>query len=206
MEKSTFVADLWLDGEFDLPRCIFDCDSLTNLTLKTVYSVGCGMNGGRNSWFELWSYNVTGTTGLRSLQALTLKSVHFMDSDSAALFSGSSFPVLKRLTLKCCRGFMTTHGLSIGCPQLEDLRIEDTMITGLDISAGERLKNLRVKHSFSSRKNIESWVKIYAPKLESFCWKRNEIPEKDSVQSFPFLKTCCISTDYCRYIWSSHQH
>jgi hypothetical protein len=92
---------------------------------------------------------------------------------------------------------MTTHGLSIGCPQLEDLRIEGTMIIGLDISAGERLKNLRVQCSFSSCKNIENWVKIYAPKLESFCWKHNEIPEKYSVQSFPLLKTCCIITD-CR--------
>jgi hypothetical protein len=185
--------DLCLYDDFGLPRCIFDCDSLTNLTLKAHwhYSLTCG----RNSCLKLWSYNVTGTTGLRSLQALTLKSVHFMDSDSTALFTGSSFPVLKRLTLNRCRGLMTTHGLSIGCPQLEDLRIEGTMIIGLDISAGERLKNLLVQHSFSSRKNIENWLKIYAPKLESFCWKDNEIPEKYSVQSFPLLKTCCIITD-----------
>jgi hypothetical protein len=180
--------DVSLGGEVNLPRCVVDCDSLTSLTLKTHYPDSwCGV---RNSWFKFCSYNVMGSTsGLRSLQALTLKHVRFIDRDSAALFSGSSsFPILKRLALKCCKGM--TH-LNIGCPELEDLEVEGTKINGLDISGGERLKTLRVICSFRALKN-ESWVKIFAPKLETFCWEHNEIPEKYSVQSFPFLKNCCI--------------
>jgi hypothetical protein len=87
--------DLCLDDDFDLPRCIFDCDSLTNLTLKTHYSLNCG----RNSWFELWSYNVTGTTGLRSLQALTLTSVTFYGQFGCVVF-GFFIPCSKEIDSK----------------------------------------------------------------------------------------------------------
>jgi hypothetical protein len=167
-------------GGFNLPRCVFDCDSLTSLSLKSHHPFGY-------SWFKL--LRSSDTSGLRSLQALTLKYVHFVNSDSAALFSGSSsFPALKRLTLKRCEGL---NRLNIGCQAIEDLKVEWTVINVLDVSTGERLKNLGVKSSFRACKN-ESWVKIFAPRLETFCWEGNEIPEKYSVQSFPFLKNCSI--------------
>jgi hypothetical protein len=137
---------------------------------------------------KVHSYNLTGTGGFPSLQELSLNRVQFMDKDSAALFSASSFPALKRLTLNDCMGI---NRLKIGCPELEDLQVERTPMNVLDISSGERLKNLRVISSIRASKN-ESCVKIFAPKLETFCWQRNEIPEKYSVQSFPFLKKCRI--------------
>ena len=171
--------DVTFGGRFNLPPCLFDCDSLKSLTLKTHY---------RDSWFQFCSYDFTRTGGLRSLQALTLKHVRFINNDSAALFSGSSFPALKRLTLNICVG---VNRLNIGYPELEDFQVERTKINGLDISSGERLKNLQVINSFRASKN-ESWVKIFAPNLETFCWENNEFPEECSVQSIPFLKTCCI--------------
>ncbi|XP_059450889.1 putative F-box/FBD/LRR-repeat protein At4g03220 [Corylus avellana] len=175
--------DVSMGGEICyLPTCIFSCDSLKSFTLKT--------QDDRVASFRFYSYNVTGTSGLRSLQALSLKHVNFMDSNSAAIFSGSSFPALKRLTLNNCMGI--NPRLDIGCRELEDLQVEDMKINYLDIS-GERLKNLRVISSYLTRKN-GSWVKIFAPNLETFCWENNQIPEKcEVVHSFPFLRTCRIN-------------
>ncbi|XP_059450893.1 putative F-box/FBD/LRR-repeat protein At4g03220 [Corylus avellana] len=186
------VEELELDvvfgGRFNLPPCLFDCDSLKSLTLKTHHL---------NSWFQFCSYDFTRTgRGLRSLQTLILKHVRFIYNTSAALFSASSFPALKRLTLNNC---IEINRLNIGCPELEGLQVERTKMNVLEISAGEKLKNLRVISSFRASKN-ESWVKIFAPKLETFCWENNEFPEEYSVQSFTFLKKCSICiTSSCGY-------
>jgi hypothetical protein len=181
--------DVSLGGQICyLPACVFSCDSLKSFTLK--------IQDDYLASFRFYSYMVTGTSGLRSLQALSLKQVAFMDRRSAAIFSGNSFPALKRLTLNNClnnRGRRGINPLNIGCPELEDLQVQDMKINHLNISVGERLKNLRVISSFHTCDN-GGWVKIFAPNLETFCWENNEIPKKCKVvHSFPFLKTCRIN-------------
>lgn len=64
---------------------------------------------------------------------------------------------------------------------------------------GKGLKNLQVRSSFYNTKNeSESWVKIFVPKLETFCWLHNELPKKCWVHSFPFLVTSSIDISHRR--------
>ncbi|PRQ41773.1 putative leucine-rich repeat domain, L domain-containing protein [Rosa chinensis] len=126
---------------------------------------------------------------LLSLQSLSLTRMDFLDSSHSTgalgvdLFSGYSFPCLKKLNIKRCRGM---SDLKISCRNLKDIRVFDMGLKSMDIS-GMRLEGIDISFCFANCIN-GSWVNIFGPNLKSFAWMGNGITDKFSIRSFPALK------------------
>ncbi|KAM1358498.1 hypothetical protein TB2_045467 [Malus domestica] len=125
---------------FDLPHCVYECDSLRSLTLINATRIRLRSQPEDSKPRFCFSFSlVKATSGLCSLQALTLKCVDILDDHlTTDLFSDSSFPFLQNLIMKTCQGM--TH-LKISCSKLKDVRVVDMNLNSLDIS-GSRLENL----------------------------------------------------------------
>ncbi|PRQ57636.1 putative leucine-rich repeat domain, L domain-containing protein [Rosa chinensis] len=172
------VLKVGSSGGFDLPLCVFQCDSLRCLKLDAHIS-----------WFVSPSFLSGATNGLGSLHTLSLAHVDFLFNCLCKdLFTGSSFPCLESLTIQSCNGM--TH-LKISCPNLKVVHVNSMNINRLDIS-GMRLESLRVSFSFF-RCDSESWVSVFAPNLKTFSWLANCITEKCLIHGFPALKTSHIN-------------
>ncbi|XP_024200385.1 putative F-box/FBD/LRR-repeat protein At4g03220 [Rosa chinensis] len=159
----------------NLPRCQLKCHSLT--------SSSCGSSKawlGFSSTYVVWSF-------LLSLQDLSLAHVDFSDSALGVdLFSGSSFPFLKKLNIERCRG-MTA--LKICCPNLKVVYVFRMDLYSMDIS-GMRLEKLSCVENC-----IDGWVNIFSPNLQYLYWG-NAITEKCSIQSFPKPKRSSLSYSF----------
>ncbi|XP_062014322.1 putative F-box/FBD/LRR-repeat protein At4g03220 [Rosa rugosa] len=159
----------------NLPQCQLKCHSLR--------SSSCGSSKawlGFPSTYVVWSY-------LLSLQDLFLAHVDFSDSALGVdLFSGSSFPFLKKLNIEWCRG-MTA--LKICCPNLKDV-----CILGMDLYSKD-ISGMRLEELFCGENCIDGWVNIFAPNLQYLYWG-NPITEKCSIQSFPTPKRSCIGCSF----------
>ncbi|KAA8524530.1 hypothetical protein F0562_010953 [Nyssa sinensis] len=179
--------DVFLRDRFDLPRCLFACDSLRLLKLNPRNPNSDTETETENlnsSFIRFPTYLAMASTGLRSLQTLSLTFIRFMDSPSVAnLFSASCFPLLKTLHLEACIGM---DHLNISCPELENLELINLQLNGLDVS-GKRLEVLEVYSCFEDRSN-DSWVKIFAPQLRTFCWECNAITDRCVMENFTSLE------------------
>ncbi|KAK9910752.1 hypothetical protein M0R45_034699 [Rubus argutus] len=172
------VLEVGSSGRFDLPLCVFQCDSLRCLKLDANVS-----------WCGSPSFWLGATNGLRSLHTLFVSHVDFLVSGLCEdLFSGSSFPCLESLTVESCNGM--TH-LKISCPNLKVVHVNSMNINSLDVS-GMRLENLRVSFTFF-RCYGESWVSVFAPNLQTFSWLANCLTEKCLIHGFPALIKSHIS-------------
>lgn len=176
--------DVCLSYRFDIPRSLYSCDSLRMLTLKSR-SPGLEPRN-KNHSFRFVTSSFMSVSGLRSLHTLSLTFIRFMvDSPLVEdLFSASSFPLLKKLSLSECEGMPS---LRIYCLNIEDISVECTEINGLDIF-GKKLERLKVRYSLNTCGEESTWVNIFAPNLKTFDWIGNGITDKCSVQNFPCLE------------------
>ncbi|XVF14721.1 hypothetical protein REPUB_Repub09cG0086000 [Reevesia pubescens] len=126
--------DICLTNRSILPVSLLTCDSLRNIKLRAKrYS---------DIILEFPTSYVAFAKSLGSLQSLTLTSLHFLHGSFVAdIFSPTSFPVLRKLSLDNCTGILTT--LNVSCPKLEELELHYVMISGLNVF-GTRLKILSV--------------------------------------------------------------
>ncbi|KAM1015871.1 hypothetical protein ACFX2I_045564 [Malus domestica] len=171
---------------FDLPHCVYECDSLRSLTLINATRIRLRSQPEDSKPRFCFSFSlVKATSGLCSLQALTLKCVDILDDHlTTDLFSDSSFPFLQNLIMKTCQGM--TH-LKISCSKLKDVRVVDMNLNSLDIS-GSRLENLTVRFCFENPSgDNKSRVNIFAPNLKVFRWQFNGYTDDCSIQNFPRL-------------------
>uniref|UniRef100_A0A5B7BF76 F-box domain-containing protein n=1 Tax=Davidia involucrata TaxID=16924 RepID=A0A5B7BF76_DAVIN len=175
--------DVFLSDHFDLPRCLFACDSLKVLVLKP-------QTPNPKPEIRFPTSHAMVSTGLQSLQTLSLTCIQFRDSPTvvADLFSASCFPLLKTLFLKDCKGI---DHLNISCPDLENLELRDLQLNGLDVSSA-RLEVLQVRKCFKNIRRNESWVKIFAPRLETFYWEYNAITDRCVMENFTSLYTATV--------------
>lgn len=112
------------------------------------------------------------TGGFQSLHCLSFSLVILNNQPSLSdLFSDSSFPLLKKLSLDACFGLKHLH---VGCRALEDLNLENCFqLQGLDVSCA-KLDRLRVASCFDGYVG-KSWVKINAPRLRIVVWEDNSV-------------------------------
>ncbi|KAM7495167.1 hypothetical protein LguiB_029776 [Lonicera macranthoides] len=174
--------DVFIINHFDLPRCLFACESLRVLTLKPNNP---NLNPQSPNFvnFRFPTSYVIASSGLQSLHTLSLTRVHFIKCNSIDdLFSDSSFPHLKKLYLKNCKGIPL---LNISCPVLENLELDSMQLNGLGVY-GTKLEMLGVIRCFKNYSN-QNWVKIIAPQLRNFHWEYNAITEKCLINSFTAL-------------------
>lgn len=103
----------------------------------------------------------------------------------------------QKLPLWCCKGMIDTsqHWLH---RSWRFRKVYGMRINGLDIN-GRRLKNLQVRYSFYNYNN-KSWFKFFAPKLETFCWKDNELPKGMFSAQFPIPETSSNVISHCRAV------
>ncbi|KAM0958689.1 hypothetical protein ACFX15_023355 [Malus domestica] len=168
-----------VNGRFDLPLCVSECDSLRSLTLAAT-----------SGFYFLRVRMATTTIGLRSLHTLSLIRVKFLDNRDLVmdLFSDSTFPFLEKLTILICRGICD---LKISCSRLEYVRMFRTDLFRLHI-CGMRLKNLDVVGCFIHA--TQSFVDIFAPNLQTFRWKHNYLTTgKYLIQISPTMRTSDVN-------------
>ncbi|XP_022725042.1 putative F-box/FBD/LRR-repeat protein At4g03220 [Durio zibethinus] len=180
--------DICLTDRSILPFPSFTCDSLRNLRLRAKYRWNSYNYSDMILEFPT-SYDAVAES-LGSLHSLSLTGLHFLNGSFVAdLFSATSFPVLRKLSLDNCTGILIS--LNVSCPELEELELHHVMINGLNVF-GTRLKVLSVKHSLQNTDN-NSWTRISASSLQTFYWKGNEITENCAIMSFPNLRRSYIS-------------
>ncbi|KAK9919511.1 hypothetical protein M0R45_028102 [Rubus argutus] len=186
------VLDISLSSEntSDLPQCQLKCHSLRS-----------GSCGNSKAWLGFPSSYVVGSY-LRSLQALSLTHVDFLESDLGVdLFSGSSFPFLEKLDIQRCRG---VSDLKISCPNLKDIHVFAMDLNSMDIS-GMRLEQLSVLCCFANCIK-GSWVNIFAPNLQFFfgaAFSTKKIYNDSAVDLFSCssqVETLTIDGDYLQIL------
>lgn len=155
-------VDVATDDYMNFPRCVTASKSLRVFKMKSRYP-----------GFRLPPQSVM-KGGFQSLQSLSLSLIILYGQPSLSdLFSGSSFPLLKKLSLDDCSGL---QNLSVGCRALEDLSLQNCFqLQGLEVSCG-KLERLRVASCFDAYTG-KSWVKIEAPKARSVVWEDNAIAD-----------------------------
>ncbi|KAL3509591.1 hypothetical protein ACH5RR_028992 [Cinchona calisaya] len=162
---------------FNFPRSVIISESLRVFRLKSRYP-----------GFRLPPAMIL-KGGFRSLYSLSLSRVILYDQPSLVnLFSGSSFPMLKKLSLEMCIGL---KNLNVSCRGLVDLTLENCFqLEGLEIYS-PKLENLRVDGCFDAYSN-SSWFKIDAPNLEKMFWSHNTIIENCSVENLTSVRESLV--------------
>ncbi|GAB4825076.1 hypothetical protein Ancab_007950 [Ancistrocladus abbreviatus] len=162
---------------FNLPRSVIRSSSLRAFRLKSRYP-----------GFRLPPSTVM-TGGFRLLHTLSLSLVILYDEPYLVdLFTDSSFPLLRKLSLDACFGLKT---LKIVCRLLEDLTLENCFeLNGLEV-AGWNLERLRIASCFDAYGN-DSLANIKAPRLKSIVWEYNALTEKCTVDSLKGLEEASI--------------
>lgn len=162
---------------FNFPRSVIISESLRVFRLKSRYP-----------GFRLPPATIL-KGGFRSLYSLSLSRVILYDQPSLLnLFSGASFPLLKKLSLEVCIGL---KHLNVSCRGLEDLTIENCFqLEDLEIYC-PKLLNLRVVCCFDAYSN-SSWLKIDASSLEKIFWSYNTITENCSVEHLTSLREALV--------------
>lgn len=166
---------------FNFPRCVIASDSLRILKLKS-----------RHPGFRLPPSSVM-KDGFRFLQSLSLSFIIFNHQTSLSdLFSDSSFPHLKKLSLDTCFGLKFLH---VGCKGLEDLTLESCeYLQGLDIS-GPKLERVRIASCFChSNFTVKRWLKIDAPRLRKVLWEYNGIMDSCTFLNLSNLQEVLIGS------------
>lgn len=147
---------------FNLPRAIIRSGSLRVLRLKSRLS-------------GLWLPPVSVmTSGFRLLDTLSLSLVILERQPTLLdLFTDSSFPMLRKLSLDACFGLKC---LKIGCQSLKELSLENcSQLIELEIGC-VKLESLRLASCFDAY-GSGSWVTIYAPRLGVILWEYNALTE-----------------------------
>ncbi|KAJ8749349.1 hypothetical protein K2173_018836 [Erythroxylum novogranatense] len=162
---------------FNFPRGVIASETLRVFKLKSRYP-----------GFRLLPSCVM-KEGFRSLHTLSLSLVILYDQSSLFdLFTETSFPRLKKLSLDACFGLKQ---LKIGCRALEDLTLENCFqLHGLDIACA-KLEKFRVASCFDAYCG-KSWVKIDAPRLRTVLWEYNAITDTSSLQNLDSLHEASI--------------
>ncbi|RXH89923.1 hypothetical protein DVH24_032280 [Malus domestica] len=113
------LINLWMTCgvRFDLPNCVFKCDSSRTLTLSKASYIPISPQPAEDTksrfcyWSSFASHFVSNLCGY----------LGDLDSDWAVdLFSDASFPFLENLAINTCKG-MTD--LKISCSKLEDVQV-----------------------------------------------------------------------------------
>ncbi|XP_015880921.3 putative F-box/FBD/LRR-repeat protein At4g03220 [Ziziphus jujuba] len=155
-------VDVATDDYFNFPRCVIASKSLRVFKMRSRYP-----------GFRLAPTSIM-KSGFQSLQSLSLSLIILYNQPSLSdLFSDSSFPLLKKLSLDACFGLKI---LNVGCRALEDLSLENCFqLQCLEISC-LKLERLRVASCFDAY-IARSWVKIEAPKVRSVVWEYNAVTD-----------------------------
>ncbi|CDP11865.1 unnamed protein product [Coffea canephora] len=153
---------------FNFPRSVVLSQSLRIFRLKSQYP-----------GFRLPPVTIL-KGGFGSLLSLSLSRVILYDQPSLLnLFSGSSFPMLKKLSLEI---FIGLKHLSVSCRGLEDLTLENCFqLEDLEICS-PKLENLRIVGCFDAYSS-SSWLKIDGPRIKMIFWSHNSIPANCSVEN-----------------------
>ncbi|KAF3443776.1 hypothetical protein FNV43_RR13466 [Rhamnella rubrinervis] len=162
-------VEIATDDYFNFPRCVVASKSLRVFKMKSRYP-----------GFRLPPASVM-TGGFQSLHCLSFSLVILYNQPSLSdLFSDSSFPLLKKLSLDACFGLKHLH---VGCRALEDLNLDNCFqLQGLDVSCA-KLDRLRVVSCFDGYV-AKSWVRINAPRLRIVVWEDNSVTD-----------SCCMVED-----------
>ncbi|KAL7185684.1 hypothetical protein ACSBR2_027608 [Camellia fascicularis] len=165
------------DDYFNLPRCVTTCESLRVFKLKSRYP-----------GFRLPPLSIM-KSGFQSLHALSLSLVIlYQQSSLVDLFTESSFPLLKKLSLDACFGLKK---LRVGCRGIEDLTLENCFqLNDLNILGG-KLERLRVASCFDAYSS-NSLVKIEAPRLKIILWEYNAITESSCLENLNSLHEASV--------------
>ncbi|KAH7860347.1 hypothetical protein Vadar_012375 [Vaccinium darrowii] len=174
--------DVYLNSGFDLPKCLFNCNTLGVLTLHHR-----NHSKFRGGYFQLQTsstnFNYPTSVGLPSVHTLSLTNAYF--EHGSDLFSGEKFPLLRKLCLENCIGL---SDLNINCPGLEILELEGFDLKDLDVS-GIGLLELHVTTCF--RSCVNGSANILAPCLRSLYW-RGGIPVEFTTNIFKDLNACTL--------------
>ncbi|XP_019054566.1 PREDICTED: putative F-box/FBD/LRR-repeat protein At4g03220 [Nelumbo nucifera] len=174
LDLKVSMADIY---GFGLPRCLLTCGSLKIFKLESNF---LGLS--------LTAASVAASGGFRSLHALSLSKVRFIDASLVAdLFSNSCFPVLKKLNLNFCEGL---NHLNICCSSMEDITLKSCELTDLDVEV-TRLERLHVVNCFKYGKE-RSCVRISAPSLRTMYWACNSITDNSSLENLTSLQEATV--------------
>lgn len=165
------------DDYFNFPRSVISSESLRVFKLKS-----------QDPGFRLPPQSVM-RGGFRSLHTLSLSLVNLDDQPSLLdLFTDSSFPRLRNLSLDDCFGL---KNLKINCRMLQDLTLKNiTDLHGLNVS-GYKLETLRVGSCFDAYSD-KSWVKVDAPSLRCIIWEYNAVTATVCLQNLASLHEASI--------------
>jgi len=162
---------------FNLPRAIIRSGTLRVLRLKSCYP---------GLWLPPASVM---TSGFRLLDTLSLSLVILERQPTLLdLFTDSSFPVLRKLSLDACFGLKR---LKIGCQSLKELSLENCFqLIELQISC-IKLERLRIASCFNAYSS-NSRVTIYAPRLHIIFWEYNALTEACNLDNLKALHEALI--------------
>ncbi|KAM1666360.1 hypothetical protein ACFX1X_046011 [Malus domestica] len=170
-------VDVATEDYFNFPRCVIASESLRVFKMKSL-----------DPGFRLPPSSVM-TSGFKSLQSLSLSRIILNNQPSLSdMFTDSSFPMLKKLSLDACFGL---KHLLVGCRAIEDLTLENCFqLQGLDVSGG-KLERLKIGSCFDVYV-VKSWVKINAPRLRIMLWKHNAITDSCSIENLSYLQEAYV--------------
>ncbi|KAL5573189.1 hypothetical protein UlMin_022786 [Ulmus minor] len=171
-------VEISTEDYFNFPRCLITSESLRVLKIKSHYQ-----------GFRLPPISVM-KTGFLFVHTLSLAFVILHNQpDLSDLFSDSSFPSLKKLSLEACFGLKQ---LRVGCRGLEEFTLENCFqLQVLDIF-GARIERLRIVNCFDPKIG-ESLVKIDGSSLRYVMWEYNSVPNSCSLVNLSNLLGVCIS-------------
>ncbi|WCJ37662.1 Protein with RNI-like/FBD-like domains [Euphorbia peplus] len=175
-------AQVSTEDYFNFPRGVISSDTLRVFRLKSPHP-----------GFRLLPSSVM-SGGFRSLKTLSLSLVILNEQSSLVdLFTESSFPNLKNLSLEDCFGMKR---LKISCRGLEDLTLENCFqLQELEINCG-KLEKLRVGSCFDAYNNEKSWIKIKAgEQIRSVLWELNAITRTSSLENLRSVKEVSVGFD-----------
>ncbi|KAG5596948.1 hypothetical protein H5410_038180 [Solanum commersonii] len=158
---------------FNFPRSAINSDSLRVFKLKSKYP-----------GFRLPPSSIM-KNGFKNLFTLSLSCLIMYEQPSLHdLFTETSFPLLKKLSLDGCTGLTYLH---VSCRVLENLILENCFqLENLDITCS-KLEKLSVNSCFDSYSSGTE-VKIVGPRLKSIVWSNNTITDQSCLENL----TCLI--------------